>query len=267
VADKAGPDATTASAMVESSAAISDAATAESAAVTKSVNQLQSQPNQQLQPNLQLIQLNQQLQPNQQLIQPNQLQPQPNQQVLQLNQLQLQRISSYSCISYNHGRMSRYYSQIISLIGSFYLECVIKSPKTIGQKSDTNNRVKIKLQRGVKMIHFQLYHMLVTDEQLHKTPKEIPNKYNFFGTVVSRGKNKSSWNVKWEVLPVNDNVINNISRSKLTVVIDGEEERPINDNERLDEVEVISDTHGNTDNGCSPGKNLMKMLFAPRIKS
>jgi hypothetical protein len=114
--------------------------------------------------------------------------------------------------------------------------------------------VKIKMQRRVKMSHFQLYHMLVTDEQWQKIPKEIPNKYNFFGTVVSWGKNKSSWNVKWDVLPVNDNMINNISRSKLSVVEDGEEEKPINDNEQLDEVEVISDTDGNNDNGCSPGK-------------
>jgi hypothetical protein len=37
--------------------------------------------------------------------------------------------------------------------------------------------------------------MLVTDEQRQKIPKEIPNKYNFFGTIVSWGKNKSSWNV------------------------------------------------------------------------
>jgi len=81
------------------------------------------------------------------------------------------------------------------------------------------------------MSHFQLYHMLVTDEQWQKIPKEIPNKYNFFGTVVSWGKNKSSWNVKWDVLPVNDNMINNISRLKPTIVEDGEEEKPINDNE------------------------------------
>jgi hypothetical protein len=95
------------------------------------------------------------------------------------------------------------------------------------------------------MSRFQLYHMLVADEQQHKILKEIQNKYNFFGTVVSQGKNKSSWNVKWYVLPVDDNVINNISRSKLTIVEDGEKERPINDNECLDEVEIISDTDTN----------------------
>jgi len=42
----------------------------------------------------------------------------------------------------------------------------------------------------------------VTDEPRKKIPKEIPNKYNFFGTVTSRGKNKGSWNIKWGVLPV-----------------------------------------------------------------
>jgi hypothetical protein len=142
-----------------------------------------------------------------------------------------------------------------------------KPPKTTGQKSDTNNRVKIKVQRRLKMSRFQLYHMLVTDEQRHKIPKDIPNKYNFISTVVSQGKNKSSWNVKWDVLPVNNNVINNISRSKLTIVEDGEEEKPINDNEWLDEVEIISDTDGNNDNGCSPGKISDEDAFCSQDKT
>jgi hypothetical protein len=40
-------------------------------------------------------------------------------------------------------------------------------------------------------------------------PKNIPNKYNLFGTVISCGKNKSSWNVKWDVSPVDENIISN----------------------------------------------------------
>jgi hypothetical protein len=44
------------------------------------------------------------------------------------------------------------------------------------------------------------------------------------------------------VLSVHDNVIKNISRSKLTVVEEGEEEKPISENERLDDAEIMSDT-------------------------
>jgi hypothetical protein len=63
-------------------------------------------------------------------------------------------------------------------------------------------------------------------------PKNIPNKYNFFGTVISCGKNKSSWNVKWDVLPVDENIISNIAWTKLIIVEDSEEEKPLNDGDR-----------------------------------
>ncbi len=72
-------------------------------------------------------------------------------------------------------------------------------------------------------------------------PKEIPNKFFFFGTVVLRGKNKSSCNVKWDVLPKSDNFIQNITRSKLIVVADGEEEKAITDDAKLDDVVMVDD--------------------------
>jgi hypothetical protein len=118
-------------------------------------------------------------------------------------------------------------------------------PKTTGRKKDDNQRVKIKVRRRVKMSRFQLYHILTSDCQRKMIPKNIPNKYNFFGTVISRGKNKSSWNVKWDVLPVDDCIISNIARTKLTMVEDGEEEKPINDGDHLDEVEINSEEEDN----------------------
>jgi len=49
------------------------------------------------------------------------------------------------------------------------------------------------------------------DEQRNCIPKNAPNKYMFFGTVVSKGKGKTSWNVKWDILPVDNNVVTNIT--------------------------------------------------------
>jgi hypothetical protein len=93
----------------------------------------------------------------------------------------------------------------------------------------------------VKIPRFQLYHILESNEQHDVIPKDIPNKYMFFGTVVACGKSKNSWNVKWDILPVNNNIIQNITRTKLTVVEDGEEEKAIADGILLDEVEYDSD--------------------------
>jgi len=116
-------------------------------------------------------------------------------------------------------------------------------PKPTARKSenDRNERVKIKIRRRVKIPRSQLYHILVTDEQRKMIPKNIPNKFFFFGTVVSHGKNKSSWNVKWDVLPESDNIIQNITRSKLIVVADGEEEKAITDDAKLDDVAMVDD--------------------------
>ena len=67
------------------------------------------------------------------------------------------------------------------------------------------------------------------------------------------------------MLPVNKDVVQNISRGKLTVVGDGEEEKPIGDDEHLDVVEMLSDTEEGKEN-VSPKKKVRKMLSAPKIR-
>ena len=79
------------------------------------------------------------------------------------------------------------------------------------------------------------------DEQRNSIPKDVPNKYMFFGTVVSRGKGKNTWIVKWDILPVQSNVIKNITWTKLSVIEEGEEEKAVPDDAQLDEMEYDSD--------------------------
>jgi hypothetical protein len=88
------------------------------------------------------------------------------------------------------------------------------------------------------MQRFQLYHILSNDKQHACIPKNVPNDYGFFGTVVSRGNGRSNWNVRFDVLPCDENVVVNISRGKLEVVQPGEEELPLNatDQARCDEL-------------------------------
>jgi len=72
-------------------------------------------------------------------------------------------------------------------------------------------RVKIKVRKRFRKPRSQLIHILEMDEQRNCIPKNAPNKYMFFGTVVSKGKGKTSWNVKWDILPVDNNVVTNIT--------------------------------------------------------
>jgi len=104
-------------------------------------------------------------------------------------------------------------------------------PQPTGRKPKTP-RVKIAIRKRVKATRVQLYHVLKSDAQRACIPKTTPNNYNFFGTVVSRGKNKSSWNVRFDVLPLEENVIENFARTKLEVIGDGEEEKPLNEHDQ-----------------------------------
>ena len=80
----------------------------------------------------------------------------------------------------------------------------------------------------------------------------------FFGTVVSRGRGKSRWNVKFDVLPLNQKIIHNITRTKLTVVEEGEEEKAIADGVLLDVVELHSDVDDDDPANTSPEKSAKK---------
>jgi len=115
-----------------------------------------------------------------------------------------------------------------------------KATKTTS-RGKASARIKIKIRKRVKICRSQLFHNLSTDGQRASIPKDVPNKFMFFGTVISRGKGKSSWNVKWDVLPSSENVISNITRTKLIGVEDGEEERGFPDDAKLDDVAMASD--------------------------
>ena len=55
--------------------------------------------------------------------------------------------------------------------------------------------------------------------------------------MISRGIGKSSWNVKFDVLPIDENIVKNISRGKLEEVQPGEEEAPLNEKDMARFVE------------------------------
>jgi hypothetical protein len=108
-------------------------------------------------------------------------------------------------------------------------------PKTTGCSKKVV-RVKIKVRKRVKISRFQLFHILESDAQRDAIPKDTPNKH------------------KWDVLPINENIIKNITRTKLTVMEDGEEEKAIPDGTLLDDILYDSDK----DEEDSPSKSAKK---------
>ena len=76
----------------------------------------------------------------------------------------------------------------------------------------------------VKSQRKQLFHILETEAQRASLSSEVGNTYNYYGKVVG-GNSFKGWNVQFDLLPHNDNIIKQISQTKLVVVSPNEEEK------------------------------------------
>ena len=84
---------------------------------------------------------------------------------------------------------------------------------------------KIGVKKRVKIQHSTLFHILSTDKQRESIPKTTPNNHWFFGTVTANGTKKDCWNVWFDILPCDENIVANIIHLKLNVVQNDEEEK------------------------------------------
>ena len=69
-----------------------------------------------------------------------------------------------------------------------------------------------------------MYHALISDAQRECLPSTQANNHNYYGTVVS-GSSSKGYNVRFDALPHEENIVESFSRQKLTVVLAGEEEK------------------------------------------
>jgi len=103
-------------------------------------------------------------------------------------------------------------------------------PATMSQKSKVSPKgPKIGVKKRVKNYCSALYHILSTDQQTGCIPKNTPNNHLYFGTITGTGSKKHCWNVKFDVLPHNDNVVSNITCSKLNMCKKDKEETPMDE--------------------------------------
>ena len=74
------------------------------------------------------------------------------------------------------------------------------------------------------------------------SPSTQANNHNYYGTVVS-GSSSKGYNVRFDALPHEENIVESFSRQKLTVVLAGEEEkdydRPLNSTLRQQQLPAI----------------------------
>lgn len=102
-------------------------------------------------------------------------------------------------------------------------------PKTTSRKKQKSqgNELRIGVGKRVKIKRSNLYHILRTSEQRQCLPHGVSSDYCYAGTVVAGGGVKTAkkgWDVMFDVLPANENIVGNITRNKLTVLAPGDEE-------------------------------------------
>jgi hypothetical protein len=119
-------------------------------------------------------------------------------------------------------------------------------PKTTSRKKQKSQggEARIGVGKRVKIERSNLYHILKTSEQRQCLPHGIASNYCYFGTVVAGGGVKTAkkgWDVMFDVLPAGDNIVGNITRSKLTVLAPGDEEsaEQINNSTQAEVMEEI----------------------------
>ena len=94
---------------------------------------------------------------------------------------------------------------------------------TCRRSAKRGNITHIGLNVQVKTQRQHSYHILITEAQRKSLSTEVGNTYNYYGKVV-RGNLFKGWNVQYNLLPHNDNIIKGISCTKLSLVGTDEEE-------------------------------------------
>ena len=110
-------------------------------------------------------------------------------------------------------------------------------------------RVLIKKNTRVCIKRSALMQICSDQEQRNNINTEYPNSALFYGTVVG-GRSNVGWDVKFDDFPLTNNVIKKISRSRLTIVKPGTEER------RFDEKYIMLMEEEDNDNTKQKKKSL-----------
>jgi hypothetical protein len=131
-------------------------------------------------------------------------------------------------------------------------------PKTTSckkQKSQSGEAC-IGVGRRVKIECSNLYHILKTSQQCQCLPHGIASNYCYFGTVVAGGGGKTAkkgWDVMFDVLPADDNIVGNITQSKLTVLAPSSDEESAEQINNSTQAEVMEESIREDKEKITPG--------------
>jgi hypothetical protein len=96
-------------------------------------------------------------------------------------------------------------------------------PNTTSRQKSKKTVTKIKKGVRVNITWASIYHISSLDQQA-KLPMTSGNTYNVYGTVSHGASGKRGWDVQFDVFPLDNNTVKIITREKLVVLEEGEEE-------------------------------------------
>jgi hypothetical protein len=92
-------------------------------------------------------------------------------------------------------------------------------PTTTSRKKTQKTAQKIKKGVRIKITRDRLYHICALDQQA-RLPTSSGNSYNVYGTVIQGSSGKRGWDVQFDVSPLENHTVKNVSRNKIVVLSD-----------------------------------------------
>jgi hypothetical protein len=94
-------------------------------------------------------------------------------------------------------------------------------PTTTSCKKTQKTAQKIKKVVRIKITRNRLYHICAPDQQA-RLPTSAGNSYNVYGAVIQGSSGKRGWDVQFDVFPLENHTVKNVSRNKIVVLSDGD---------------------------------------------
>jgi hypothetical protein len=129
-------------------------------------------------------------------------------------------------------------------------------PKTTSHKKQKRDgaETRIGLGKRIEVTRGDIFHVLSSNQRQH-IPQDIGNSHPLFGKVVGGGRNKTAkkgWDIELDILPMDENKVMNVTRSKLSVLDPGEDENVERHLTQLEKLQQIVSEEEQREKKVSP---------------
>ena len=121
--------------------------------------------------------------------------------------------------------------------GNTGINSIISTIPTTSRNASTRKKTPIRKGIRVWIKRVDMMQILIDQDQRNSVDPTLPNSARFYGSVIG-GRSSKGWDVKWDKLPDNNNVVKAIKRRRLRTIEDGEEEKMFDEKYELEMMNI-----------------------------